>query len=327
MRLDSSTSDSMSTDHTSPEAEKTSIARLSVASNTGLVILKLIVGITLGSVSIISEAIHSGMDLFASIIAYFSVKKSAIPADDDHAFGHGKYESVSGLAEAVLIFIAAALIVHEAVAKLLNPGEEVLDPILMYAGIVVMGISALVNAYVSNRLMKVAKSTDSVALESDAWHLRTDVYTSAGVMAGLILIKITGIVVLDSLVALGVALVIIKAAWDLTTKTWSDLIDHRLTDDEEARIQQIICEHESEYVNFHGFRTRRSGPQIFIEFHLVVDPSITVLQSHDLTDHLEYDLKTEFPRAYTTIHVEPCRESCQDCSSLCDIEVRKRDDR
>lgn len=304
---------------TRPEDEKTSIARLSVASNTTLVLLKLVVGLSLGSVSIISEAIHSGMDLIAATIAYFSVKKSAIPADDDHAFGHGKYESVSGLIEAVLIFIAAVIIIREALLKLIEPGEEILDPTLMFAGIAVMGISALVNAYVSHRLMTVAKLTESVALESDAWHLRTDVYTSAGVMLGLILIRITGIAILDSLVAIGVAIVILKAACDLTTKTWSDLIDHRLPDDEESRIRNIICGHSSKYVNFHGLRTRRSGPQIFIEFHLVVDPKVTVLQAHDLTDHLEYDLKTEFPRSYTTIHVEPCRHSCNECSSRCDI--------
>ncbi|HWQ65594.1 MAG TPA: cation diffusion facilitator family transporter [Methanospirillum sp.] len=314
----------MSAQFINPSDEKTTIARLSVISNTGLLLLKLIVGLALGSVSIISEAIHSGMDLIAAIIAFFSVRKSAIPADDDHAFGHGKYESISGLVEAILIFIAAALIIREAVVKLLEPGEELLDPTLMLGGIAVMGISALVNAYVSNRLMKVAKATDSVALESDAWHLRTDVYTSLGVFAGLVLIRLTGIMILDSIVAIGVALVIMKAAFDLTTKTWNDIIDHRLSDDEEHRIRAIICEHASDYMNFHGLRTRRSGPELFMEFHLVVDGTITVQQSHDLTDHLESDLKIEFPRASVTIHVEPCQDSCTECSSLCDIGKTKR---
>lgn len=315
----------MSTQYRTPDDEKGSVARLSIASNTCLVILKLVVGTALGSVSIISEAIHSGMDLFASTIAFFSVRKSAIPADEDHAFGHGKYESFSGLAEAILIFIAAVLIIREAVIKMLWHETEALDPFLMYAGIVVMGVSALVNAFVSSRLMSVAKRTESVALESDAWHLRTDVFTSAGVMIGLILIQITGLQILDSLVAMGVALVIMKAAWNLTTKTWHDLSDHRLTDDEERRIRQIISEHSSDYVNFHGLRTRRSGPHIFVEFHLVVAPMVTVLQSHDLTDHLEYDLKTEFPRSYTTIHVEPCQDCCQSCSSHCDPYLHQED--
>lgn len=305
--------------------EKASVARLSVLSNTGLVILKLIVGIALGSVSIISEAIHSGMDLIAAIIAFFSVRKSAIPADDDHAFGHGKYESISGMIEALLIFIAALFIIREGMMKLIEPQGEGMDPTLMLAGIGVMGISALANAYVSSRLMKVAKATDSVALESDAWHLRTDVYTSVGVLAGLVLIRITGIQILDSIVAICVALVILNAAYDLTKKTWNDIIDHRLTDDEERRMKEIICDHSSEYVNFHGLRTRRSGPHIFIEFHLVVDGYVPVLQAHDLTDHLESDLKIEFPRSYTTIHIEPCRDSCEDCSSLCESGARRQE--
>lgn len=308
----------MISSHTA-DLQKTAIARLSVISNLLLLIMKLSVGMALGSVSMISEAIHSGMDLIAACIAFFSVRQSAKPADDDHAFGHGKFESFSGLIEAVLIFFAALLIIWEAVSNLISPEESAMDSGLMVAGIVVMGVSAVVNALVSSRLMRVAKETESVALESDAWHLRSDVYTSAGVFVGLILIQITGLRILDSIIALLVAFVIIKAAAFLTLKTWRDLSDHRLTDDEEDRIRTIIGDHVSEYVNFHGLRTRRSGPHIFIEFHLVVDGSITVLQSHDLTDHLESDIKTEFPRAFTTIHVEPCRESCSDCSSSCNF--------
>lgn len=285
--------------------EKEKTAFLSVISNTILFSLKLVVGIALGSVSIISEAIHSVMDLLASIIAFFSVRKSAEEPDEDHSYGHGKYESISGMVEALLIFIAAIFIIYEAITKLVEPTAEPMDQMLMIAGIAVMGISAISNAFVSTRLMKIARKTESIALESDAWHLRTDIYTSVGVMIGLILIWLTGIIILDSLVAIGVALVIMKAAYDLTLKSYKDLIDYRLTDDEVRRITRIICEHQSDYVNFHGLRTRRAGPEIFIEFHLVVDKDITVEQSHDLTDHLEEDIKLEFPRACITIHVEP----------------------
>lgn len=285
--------------------EKEKTAFLSVISNTILFSLKLVVGIALGSVSIISEAIHSIMDLLASIIAFFSVRKSAEEPDEDHSYGHGKYESISGMVEALLIFIAAIFIIYEAITKLVEPTAEPMDQMLMIAGIAVMGISAISNAFVSTRLMKIARKTESIALESDAWHLRTDIYTSVGVMIGLILIWLTGIIILDSLVAIGVALVIMKAAYDLTLKSYKDLIDYRLTDDEVRRITRIICEHQSDYVNFHGLRTRRAGPEIFIEFHLVVDKDITVEQSHDLTDHLEEDIKLEFPRACITIHVEP----------------------
>jgi cation diffusion facilitator family transporter len=157
---------------------KESAARLSVASNTALVVGKLAVGLVIGSVSVLSEAIHSGMDLVAAGIAFYSVKQASKPADGDHAYGHGKIENVSGLAEALLIFGAAGWIVYEAVHKLVRP--EPMDE--LWLGVAVMGVSSVVNVLVSRRLFRVARETESIALEADAWHLRTDVYTSAGVM-------------------------------------------------------------------------------------------------------------------------------------------------
>jgi cation diffusion facilitator family transporter len=304
-------------DKASLDKLKESTARLSVMSNAGLVVMKFVVGTAIGSVSIISEAIHSSMDLIAALIAFFSVRKSAEPPDAQHEFGHGKFEDISGLIEALLIFIAAILIIREAVIKLLGEPSENFTPELLIWGIAVMGISALVNWYVSNRLFKVAKLSESIALESDAWHLRTDVYTSLGVFIGLILIRLTGITIIDPLIAIGVAVVIMKAAYDLTRRSFSDLIDHSIPPADEKRIQEIICDHASIYAGFHDLKTRRSGPEIFIEFHLVVPGDISVLQSHDLADHLEYDLKTEFPRANITIHAEPCNEGCTRCGSFC----------
>ncbi len=302
---------------------KAKTARLSVISNTGLVLMKFAVGFSIGSVSIISEAIHSSMDLIAAIIAYFSVRKSAEPPDAQHEFGHGKFEDISGLIEALLIFAAALLIIREALLKLLGKPSELFKPELLIFGIAVMGISALVNWYVSRRLMKVARQSESIALESDAWHLRTDVYTSLGVFIGLILIHLTGITIFDPLVALGVAVVIMKAAYDLTRRSFSDLIDHSIPAADEHRIQEIICEHASSYAGFHDLRTRRSGPDIFIEFHLVMPGSATVLHSHDLSDHLESDLNVEFPRAAITIHTEPCNEGCTRCGSFCTFYDKK----
>src|SRR5512137_1892342 len=296
--------------------EKT--ARLSVLSNTGLVLMKFVVGFAIGSVSIISEAIHSSMDLIASVIAFFSVRKSAEPPDAAHSFGHGKFEDLSGLIEALRIFVAAILIIYEAAKKLLGQTSVELQPEMIIFGIAVMGISALANWYVSHRLFIVAKQSESIALESDAWHLRTDIYTSLGVFAGLVLIHFTGNPVFDPLFALGVAVVIMKAAFDLTKRSLSDLIDHSIPEKDETRIKEIICEHSSIYAGFRDLKTRRSGPEIFIEFHLVVPGDISVAQSHDLTDHLESDLNTEYPRATITIHVEPCSEGrCTRCGSFC----------
>jgi cation diffusion facilitator family transporter len=309
----------------SPPSDKESLdrlkqntARLSVLSNTCLVLMKFVIGFAIGSVSIISEAIHSSMDLIAAVIAFFSVRKSSEPPDAGHSFGHGKFEDISGLVEALLIFVAAILIIYEAVTKLLGHSMAELRPEMLIFGIAVMGISALANWYVSRRLFIVAKESESIALESDAWHLRTDVYTSLGVFAGLVLITLTGNQIFDPLVALCVAVVIMKAAYDLTKRSVSDLIDHSIPETDEKRIKEIICEHSRIYAGFHDLKTRRSGPEIFIEFHLVVPGDIPVAQSHDLTDHLESDLNTEYPRATITIHVEPCSEGrCNRCGSFC----------
>ena len=157
---------------------------LSVASNSFLVMFKAIAGALIVSVSIISEAIHSGMDLLAAVIAFFAVRKSHAPADKQHPFGHGKLESISGLVEAGLIFIAAVWIIFEAFKKFSTAGE-VEQP---GWGVAVMLVSAIVNIFVSRKLFVVGAETDSLALQADAWHLRTDVYTSAGVMGSLAII-------------------------------------------------------------------------------------------------------------------------------------------
>lgn len=295
---------------------KVQTARLSIASNTGLVILKFFVGFAIGSVSIISEAVHSSMDLLAAVIAFFSVKKSSEPPDAAHAFGHGKFEDISGLVEACLIVLAAVIIITEALLRLVSGTGEEFEPGLLTFGIAVMGISALANWYVSSRLMTVAKETESIALESDAWHLRTDIYTSLGVFAGLILIHLTGLTFLDPLIAIAVAVVILHAAAGLLKKSFADLLDHSLPPQDEERIKEIISAHTGQHAGFHGFRSRRSGPDIFIEFHLVMPGEISVTRSHDLADHLESDLLLEYPRAKVTIHIEPCENACGRCEAF-----------
>jgi len=297
-------------------ALKEKTARLSVASNTFLVATKLAVGVAIGSVGIISEAIHSAIDLIAAVVAYFSVRQSARPPDECHTFGHGKYESISGLLEAVLILVAAVLIINEAIKNLLG-GVETLNVDALGAGIAVMLLSAGINLYVSSRLMTVAKKTESIALESDAWHLRTDVYTSAGVVAGLVLIKLTGIVMLDSFVALGVAIIILKAAFDLIRRSFEDLVDRSLPPEEEARIREIINEHCTAVISFHRLRTRRSGPNRFVDLHMVVPRTATLEEAYGIVKHIEADVKGEFPRTSVTIRVQPCTgEDCLACAVL-----------
>ena len=173
--------------------KKTQTAVLSVGSNSLLIVLKIVVGVVTGSVAVLSEAIHSGIDLVAALIAWFAVRVSSQRPDEEHPYGHGKVENISGTIEALLIFVAAAWIIYEAVRKLLDP-EPVDMPVW---GVAVMLVSAVVNTFVSRRLSKVGKETDSMALQADAWHLRTDVYTSLGVMFGLLVILIVRLIAPD----------------------------------------------------------------------------------------------------------------------------------
>ena len=310
-------------------AEKSRVAWLSVGSNTLLVALKLVVGFLIGSVSVMSEAIHSGMDLMAAIIALFAVKASAKPADQGHPFGHGKYENLSGTIEALLIFGAAIWIISEAVNRMTHP--TALDA--PGWGVIVMLLSSVVNLFVSRRLFRVARKTESLALEADAWHLRTDVYTSAGVMFGLLLITIGEKIFpgrhfhwIDPLAAIIVALLIIRAAFELTVKSGRDLLDVSLPADEESLIRRHITELAPLVRGFHRLKTRKSGRLRYVEFHMLVDGVMTVDKSHRIADDLTFAIREHFPDTILTIHIEPCKGECNtDCSRDCLLDASERE--
>ncbi|OGV45553.1 MAG: cation transporter [Lentisphaerae bacterium GWF2_44_16] len=300
--------------------EKSFIALLSVISNALLVVMKLAAGLVTGSVSILSEAIHSGMDLVASMIALFAVRASAKPADEDHPFGHGKFENISGAVEALLIFLAAGWIIFEAVKKLLHP-----QPLHETSvGILVMLISSIVNIFISMRLFKIGRETDSVALLADAWHLRTDVYTSVGVMLGLAGIWLLGFLFpsndfqwIDPVAAILVAVLILKAAYDLTVTSVKDLLDIGLPDEDMKLIINKVSENER-VCGLHGLRSRKSGAVRFVEFHLKLEPDMTVMQSHLITEKIENDIRNIWNACELSIHVEPCSKHCSTkCLSGC----------
>ena len=310
------------------QKRKTRVALLSVISNTALVLMKLVVGIMINSVSVISEAIHSGMDLVAAIIAWFSVRTSSKPADDDHPFGHGKIENVSGTVEALLIFLAAGWIIYEAIKKFIHP-----EPVeTAFWGVGVMLISAVTNVIVSQKLFKVGRETDSVALLADAWHLRTDVYTSVGVMAGLALIWLGQWILpgydlnwLDPVCAIAVALLIIKAAYDLTVQSARDLLDANLPEEEQAWIRNLIEENRGTVRGYHHLRTRKAGHFRFIEFHIQVDLKMTVESSHQLAQRLSRAIKEHLANSTVLIHIEPCTGDCDDkCLTGCLLTESER---
>lgn len=293
---------------------KSRIALLSVASNTTLIIFKIVAGVMSGSVSIISEAIHSTMDLAAAVIAYFSVKVSSKPADKDHPYGHGKVENVSGVIEGLLIFVAAFLIIKEAITKIFHPLDQAELHVLVSTALIgsgVMLISAIVNFYVSRQLYKVAKEEESVALEADALHLKTDIYTSLGVAFGLIILKLTGIAILDPIVAILVAFLIVKEAWHLCKHAFSPLLDASLTEDEETKIKEIIEKYLGKLIDYHKLRTRRCGNTKIIDFHMLVDGSISVEEAHALSEDLENDIESELKNTILNIHIEPMHKDVE----------------
>ena len=284
---------------------KTGAASLSILSNSCLIALKLVVGVLTGSVSVIAEAVHSLLDLVAAMIAFFGIHMADQPPDEQHPFGHGKVENLSAVAEAGLILVAAGFVIYEAVNRL-RTGATVE---LVEVGMAVMAVSMVVNILVSRRLYRVARATDSVALEADARHLTVDIYTSAGVFLGLLAVRLTGFYILDPIIALAVAVIILKAAYDVTRKSFGGLLDEKLPPEEEGLVKASIMEHGGELLGFHELRTRKSGSMRYIDLHLVMAKGASLEEAHRLCDYLESDIMQKLSNASVTIHCEPASEN------------------
>lgn len=280
------------------------VAFLSVLSNSFVVVLKVVVGIFTGSVAILSEAIHSSLDLLASIIAFFSVRISNKPADKIHPYGHGKVENISGTIETLLIFVAGFWIIYECVLKLIHP-----EPIkLPFLGILVMLIGASINFVVSRIVNTTAKKTNSIAMKSNALHLLTDVYTSLGVAISLFLVSLTEWYFLDPIIGIILAVYIMFEAYKLMKESFPPLVDARLLPAEEEKIIKIIESYKDEYIEFHDFRTRRSGPTEYVDFHLVVSSHYNIETAHRLCDRIEENIIQQFECAHIIIHLKPEHE-------------------
>jgi cation diffusion facilitator family transporter len=286
--------------------QKVAAARLSIYSNTALTLLKLVVGALSGSVSVLSEAAHSASDLLASWIAFFAVRIADRPADEDHPYGHGKVENLSGMAEAILIFAAAAWVIYEAVAKLKSHEPPVLLPV----AIAVMAVSSVVNVLVASHLFRVAAETDSQALEADAEHLRTDVYTSAGVMVGLVLVHFTALDWLDPVIGILVALIILHASWRLTRGALNPLMDTTLPEADVLIVRKVL-EDDPRVLAFHKLRTRKSGSSRHVDAHILLEDELSLVDAHDLTEELEDRMREQLPNAEITLHMEPYRRERQ----------------
>jgi cation diffusion facilitator family transporter len=284
---------------------KARAAAFSIASNLTLIALKLAAGIVTGSIAIITEAVHSSIDLVASVIAWFSVRKAEEPADEGHHYGHAKIENVSAAIEGVLILVGAGVIVYESIRRLADPhGIEALG-----FGIAVIAFSGVANLAISAYLYRQARLTHSPALEGDAAHLRTDALTSFGVLLGLVLVEVTGAEALDPVAALLVAAAIIWAGARIVTGSLRVLVDETLPADELAEVRDVIERHGApEIEGFHKLRARRAGSRRYLDLHVQFRPGTTLERAHEVAHELQAGIQARLHEADVLIHVEPSRE-------------------
>ncbi len=259
-----------------------------------------------GSIAIITEAVHSSIDLLASIVAYFSVRKADEPADEEHLYGHAKAENLAAALEGALILVGAGVIVFEAVRRLVN-GTDAVEHIGF--GIAVIGVSAAVNIAVSTYLYRQARVHDSPALEGDAAHLRADALTSLGVIVGLVLIEVTGIAELDSIVALAVAGAIVYAGIRIVSRSSRMLMDEAIASEELDMVKEVIesfC--GDELAGYHKLRARRAGSARYIDVHLQFTRGTSLERAHALAHALQAAIQDRLRNADVLVHIEPARE-------------------
>ena len=254
-----------------------------------------------GSIALLSDAIESIVNVVTAIVAYLAISLSAKPADDEHPYGHHKAEYFSAVLEGVLIVLAAILILREAYFSYLEPRQ--LDT--PWLGLAINGAATAINVSWAWLLINRGRARRSPALVADGRHLMTDVVSSLGVLAGVAVAALSGIAVLDPILAALVALNILWAGWGLMKESLSGLMDEALEPAMLATIKQTISAHAVGAIEAHDLRTRRAGSMTFIDFHLVVAGTTTVSAAHDICDNLEQAIRAEIGEALITIHVEP----------------------
>lgn len=281
---------------------KRGAAGLSIASNAFLIAIKLAAGAVTGSIAIVTEAVHSTIDLVASVIAYFSVRKADEPADAEHPYGHEKVENLAAAIEGMLILAGAGVIVYEATHQLvIGPGVDRLG-----VGIAVMAFSVLANLGVSSVLSRQAKAHESQALEGDAAHLRTDAMTSAGVLFGLALVQVTGDAAFDPITALVVAVAIVWAGFRLLRRSSAILVDEVLPPIEMDRIETAIASARTrEVAGYHKLRARRAGSRRHIDLHVQYRSGTSLERAHELAHQMRASIEAEIPNSEVLIHAEP----------------------
>lgn len=296
-------------------------ATLALGATVGLTAFKLGVALLSGSVGVLSEGIHSFLDLVSATVSFFAVPQAVKPADEDHPFGHGKIETLSSLLESLLLLVAAGLIIYEAYDHLARP-----QPV-SHQGLAIgtMGLSLGVSygVYLHNRA--ASAETDSAALKVNALHFLSDAVASLAILAGLVILKLTGWLAVDSILGFGVAGYILFISLRQVNEALLELTDRQLPAREIQEIRALIEGFGRRMIEAHDLRTRKSGATRHIDFHLVVCGYLTVMESHALCDEIETGITGRFPTASVNIHVEPCGHRSLECQGSCPVYLAFRE--
>jgi len=285
-------------------SQLTRYAWLSIGAALATITLKTAAWAITGSVGLLSDALESGVNLVAAIIALVALRISARPADDSHHYGHGKVEYLSAGAEGVMIVVAAGLIIYEAVKRLLNP--QPLESVGL--GLAITLVATAINLVVGLLLIRVGRHQRSLILEADGRHLMTDVWTSVGVVAAVALVGLTGWLPLDPVVAIAVAVNILVTGGRLLHRAGRGLLDASLPPHEVALVHGALEPFVSDEVHFHAITTRESGRSAFVSMHVLVPGAWSVQRAHDLVEHVEAAVQEALPHATVDTHLEPIED-------------------
>jgi len=286
-----------------PASPKVAAARVSLATATSLAVMKLAAGLFTGSLAVITSAVDSLLDILMSGVNFMAIRHAELPADERHPYGHGKFETLATVFQALVISASGVWICIEAVRRL-EAGRVVEKPL---GGIAVMVVSLAASWLLTRYLRRVARATDSSALHADALHFAMDVYTNLALLIGLVALFWFELPWLDPLMSLLVAIYILKEAVSLLRHGLRDMLDERLPDSVRAEIEQLIDTHRGEMFGYHHLRTRRAGSQKLIDFHLTVCKHLSVDEAHRITDYLEEKIAERVAGSDVTIHIEPCQ--------------------
>jgi len=301
----------------SPQAElqaaREHAARVGLGTRVVLLIVKILAALATGSIGIFADAVHGVVDVTGATVGFIGVRVAGKPPDEEHRFGHGRAEDIAAASIATLIFLAAGIVAYEAIDRL-GDGATLER---LGAGIAATAFVVVLKLVLSRYLLRAASRLDSVAIDAMSKDFGVDALSSGAVLVGLILVRATGQVLLDPIVAIIVVVIIVRAAYSTMRDAITNLMDTRLPAAEEQAIRHAI-ETRPDINNYHALRTRKAGRQRYVQFHIVVPRDKTVEEGHRIAEETEDDIRALFPQAAVTIHVEPCTPDCAECPAQCD---------